>query len=194
DMPQKTPSWIDECVKAMMGAEPNKATVDDIFWGKFEDQGGSKKHEKRSNALNSSSLIDRMEFLKLLVRMKRVILQDAVVFMKPRLLSSGLARPKKDGDTLTNSLITSMPHVFESEMFLYFSSQLEKAIEEHRSRPSLVDLNVQLNTRTLISSMNNLSVQASSEQSQIFAKMQEMSSAQQVQVEQVDKRVRNVEV
>ncbi|KAF9175020.1 hypothetical protein BGX20_008668, partial [Mortierella sp. AD010] len=57
--------------------------------------------------------------------------------------------------------------------------------------------NVQLDTRTLISSLNNLSVQVrsvSSGQSQIFAKMQEMLSAQQAQVEQVDKRVRNIEV
>ncbi|KAF9079240.1 hypothetical protein BGX27_006748, partial [Mortierella sp. AM989] len=53
DMPQKTPSWIDECDKAMTGVDPGKATVDDVFWGKFEDEDEeSKKSEKRANALN----------------------------------------------------------------------------------------------------------------------------------------------
>ncbi|KAF9198321.1 hypothetical protein BGZ49_000877 [Haplosporangium sp. Z 27] len=147
DMPEYTPHWVDQCTREMQGVDPGKVTNDDIFWGKFQRQ----ESAERSNALNSSSLIDRIEFLKLLVRMRRVILQDAVMFMQT----------EKDGISVTNPLLNSMPEIFASDMFRTYAQELIHRMETYRENALILDPQVRLNSKSLINSINSVAKQLS---------------------------------
>lgn len=72
--------------------------------------------------LVQSAILDRKAFLQFLVRLRRVILQDAVIFR----------RKDSQGRTLANSLFTSRPDIFESPQFLQYEMDLLAAIEKHR--------------------------------------------------------------
>ncbi|KAF9350897.1 hypothetical protein BGX34_000920 [Mortierella sp. NVP85] len=82
DMPNKKEAWIRECDQEMMGVDPNLVT-EVIYWTGVETSVTTTATKKLSITLQSSTLVDRISFLKLLVRMRRVILQDAVLYMKP---------------------------------------------------------------------------------------------------------------
>lgn len=109
----------------MEGIDPNKPKNNDTHWtpahgpvkkGKELDHNEVVNAHAEANALNSSVDIDRCSCLKLLVRMHRVIIQDAICFMEP----------DAKGKTLTNGLIR---HLIED---VFGSDQLKKMFYEYR--------------------------------------------------------------
>jgi hypothetical protein len=79
-----------------------------------------------NNYTTATAHNDRVRFLTLLVHMRRVILQDAVLYL----------RPNSKGETLRNSLL-SLP-VFSSNGFLAFQGQLLSAIEDSKLQTSII--------------------------------------------------------
>jgi hypothetical protein len=65
--PGKTPSWQIECEQEMLGVDENVITDDDVHWE-------SRFQHSTAQDTTSSAQIDRIAFLKLLVRMRRAIL------------------------------------------------------------------------------------------------------------------------
>jgi hypothetical protein len=147
DLPDFAPEWKKLCVKEMDGVDPDKATEDDVFWGKF----GATIEPGQDNALNSSALIDRIQFLKLLVRMRRVILQDAVMLLNTR----------KQDKVLTNPVISALSRIFECQMFKDFSFELLLKIEDRRRCAIVIDGETPLNYKSLKNSINNVALQTS---------------------------------
>ncbi|KAG0010297.1 hypothetical protein BGZ82_003515, partial [Podila clonocystis] len=125
DQPGRKETWKKELDNEMEGIDPNRPKNNDTHWtpthgpvkeGKEQDHDEAVNARAEANALNSSVDIDRCSFLKLLVRMRRVIIQDAVCFMEP----------DANGKTLTNSLIR---HLIED---VFGSDQLKNMFYEYR--------------------------------------------------------------
>ncbi|KAI8606631.1 hypothetical protein EDD21DRAFT_410014 [Dissophora ornata] len=141
DMPWKTDSWIKECDQEMEGVDPDGPTESNLHWVPVEESTSTAKLTE----LVSSTLVDRISFLKLLVRMRRVILQDAVLYMKPDEL----------GRTLSNALITSLPHIFQIQEFHDFQVELLQAINTHHGNPNLINPHIQVHGETMINAVNS---------------------------------------
>jgi hypothetical protein len=95
-------AWHATCLAEMTGYDPDEITKEDIF---FEAKSNIPATQ---SGIEQSAHTDKIAFLKLLVRMRRVIIQDAVLCLQ---LVPGTSR------TLSNSLIESLPEVFESVLF-----------------------------------------------------------------------------
>ncbi|KAF9202302.1 hypothetical protein BGZ49_007508 [Haplosporangium sp. Z 27] len=151
-----------------------EATEDDTFW---EPDAEPLPGDPTSSKAYSTVMISRIAFLKLLVRLRRVILQDAVLYMKPN----------KNGQTLTNNLLASLPHIFESRLFLDFQSELLNAIEDHRKKTDLINPNVQVDRQTMVQAINSLHDKVNKYQSQnptneLLSKLSELQQQlQQIQ-------------
>lgn len=147
DIPDKDASWVEECNAEMEGIDPKKTTENDVFWDRILD--GS---AKRLSQVHTSDVIERSGFLKLMVRMRRVILQDAVILMDTK---------NSDGtETLSNRLIESLPQIFQSQAFLDFKSQLLRAISERRRRIDIVNPTVQIDNNSMVGAFNTLGRQS----------------------------------
>ncbi|KAF9546043.1 hypothetical protein BGW38_009673, partial [Lunasporangiospora selenospora] len=150
--PERIQQWHEECNREMEGVDPNDTSQEDPFWTP------SNPDKVLSTKLNNSLTVDRLSFLKLLVRMRRVILQDAAMFMSTRKDDPSAVEGQPDQVlTLTNRLITELPHVFQTEMFLTFKSDLQQAINLRQQRVKAIHSNVQVDNGTFISSINALS-------------------------------------
>ncbi|KAF9999944.1 hypothetical protein BGZ79_006469 [Entomortierella chlamydospora] len=103
DMPERTASWVEECDREMEGIDGESAVKDDYHWSPEE----SSMARDACSAFSRRAMTDRVRFLRLLVRMRRVILQDAVLYLKPN----------KDGKILSNIIIESLPHISKSKLF-----------------------------------------------------------------------------
>ncbi|KAF9895658.1 hypothetical protein BX616_009130, partial [Lobosporangium transversale] len=136
DMPERADSWREECTKEMLGVDPNVPTDEDIFWTPIEKKTSSKR---LTRAFSTDSLVTRIGFLKLLVRMRRVILQDAVLFLKPN----------DKGKMLENKLLESLPEIFGCQLFLDFQHQLLRAIDVHRRQAGIIQADVPVNAQTM---------------------------------------------
>ncbi|KAK3807502.1 MAG: hypothetical protein J3R72DRAFT_499432 [Linnemannia gamsii] len=107
-------AWHATCLAEMTGYDPDEITKEDIF---FEAKSNISAAQ---SGIEQSAHMDKIAFLKLLVRMRRVIIQDAVLCIQ---LVPGTNR------ILSNSLIEKLPKVFESALFLDYSKDLILAIQ-----------------------------------------------------------------
>ena len=142
DHPELRDSWIKDCESQMKAIDPTIPTEDDLHFVPAD----SDSNEKTAKSLVQSAIVDRKAFLQLLVRLRRVILQDAVIF---RMKDS-------QGRTLTNSLITSRPDVFESPIFLQFEADLLEAIEKHRRQANLFPKEIVVDGEAVVGAVNGL--------------------------------------
>ncbi|KAK3805719.1 MAG: hypothetical protein JOS17DRAFT_612678 [Linnemannia elongata] len=169
DDPGKTPSWIVECDQEMQGVDETVITDDDIHWeSRFQHstaQDTANGPDWTVNRLTSSAQVDRIAFLKLLVRMRRVILQDAVLYLTP----------DSKGRTLSNSLFTSLPHIFDSTVFTAFKSELLQAIALHRQNSTVLNPSVSMDKQDVSNAMNTISSQVSQGQIALEQRMDRMS-------------------
>ncbi|KAF9108119.1 hypothetical protein BGX27_008457 [Mortierella sp. AM989] len=144
DDPGSRSSWIEDCNQGMLGVDRRSARDSDLHWS--PESVSSKVKEACSNT-NSSIIADRRSFLKALVRMRRVILQDAVVYSKPN----------KEGKTLTNNVIESLPHIFKNKIFQDFQTELLAATESHQCRPNLLDTTIAVDKQNVTEAYENIS-------------------------------------
>lgn len=118
DMPEKAATWCLECDKEMGGVDPNVATDEDIFWNQPDRTTLTKR---LSCAFVADALIAQIGFLKLLVQLWHIILQDAVLFLMPN----------ENGMSLSNALLEALPGIFKCRMFVAFQHDLLSTINEH---------------------------------------------------------------
>ncbi|KAG0304649.1 hypothetical protein BGZ99_002328, partial [Dissophora globulifera] len=143
EMRWKTESWIEECRKEMLGVDSEAITESDIHFTPVEQ---TMSHKGLTAKLVDSALVGRIGFLKLLVRSRRVILQDAVLYLKP----------DANGQTLSNDPLESFPGIFKSTMFLTFQDELLRAMEVCRANSYLANPQVQLHSYTVIQTFNRI--------------------------------------
>ncbi|KAG0009088.1 hypothetical protein BGZ81_003645, partial [Podila clonocystis] len=157
DQPGRKETWKKELDNEMEGIDPNKPNNNDTHWtpahgpvkeGKEQDHDEAVNARAEANALNSSVDIDRCSFLKLLVRMRRVIIQDAICFMEP----------DANGKTLTNSLIRHLiEDVFGSDqlmnMFYKYRELVREGIKTSNSAKNQLQTDSPLNATSVSSSM-----------------------------------------
>ncbi|KAG0253526.1 hypothetical protein BGZ95_006299, partial [Linnemannia exigua] len=171
DDPGKTHSWILECDQEMKGVDETVITEDDIHWeARFQHstaQESASGPDWTANRLTSSAQVDRIAFLKLLIRMRRVILKDAVLYLTP----------DSKGRTLDNSLFTSLPHIFDSPMFMTFKSDLLQAMESHRQNSTLVSPFVLIDKQDVSNALNNLSNQVTHAQTSLGNQVSQVQAA-----------------
>ncbi|ORY99697.1 hypothetical protein BCR41DRAFT_215009 [Lobosporangium transversale] len=141
DMPQKTQSWIKECDQEMEGLDPNVCTAEDLHSIPPRESAAT----VGTSRIYDTVLVNRIAFLKLLVRMRRVILQDAVLYM----------RTDEAGRSLTNNLLASLD-VFKNPMFIKFQADLIRAMDEYSKRPDLIEPHVLVNRDTVVQGFNSL--------------------------------------
>ncbi|KAF9921924.1 hypothetical protein BGZ67_000179 [Mortierella alpina] len=144
DMPDKTESWIQECDQAMLGDDPSEPKTSDVYWDPIME---SDVNKDQSTKLASTAMVDRIGFLKLLVRTRRVILQDAVLYLRQDAL----------GRTLSNTLFTSKQEVrdiFESATFRSFQDDLLRKMQLYRTEPQLLNPSFQLSSHQFIEALN----------------------------------------
>ncbi|KAF9969414.1 hypothetical protein BGZ73_008230, partial [Actinomortierella ambigua] len=168
DMSEKATSWREECVKEMKGIDPNVATDEDIFW----ESKGRRTLGEFSRSLSTDSLITRVGFLKLLVRLRRVILQDAALFLKPA----------SDGRSLKNGLLDGLSEIFDSKAFRDFQQSLLDAIAASQQRASIISSNVTLNSETVVDALNTLAQKQSTivrQQGTTSREIQELKEGQE---------------
>ncbi|GJJ67805.1 hypothetical protein EMPS_00151 [Entomortierella parvispora] len=142
DHPELRDSWIEDCQSQMKAIDPTEPTEDDLHYMPPR----SDSNEKTGEDLVQSAAVDRKAFLQLLVRLRRVILQDAVIFR----------RKDSQGRTLTNSLITSRPDIFESPLFLKFEADLLAAIEKRRQHVNLLPREITVDVEVVVGAVNGL--------------------------------------
>ncbi|KAG0274951.1 hypothetical protein BGZ96_004007, partial [Linnemannia gamsii] len=142
-MPEKAATWRLECKNEMLGVDPNIATNEDIFWNQPDRTTSTKR---LTRAFIADALIARIGFLKLLVRLRRVILQDAVMFLKPN----------DDRLSLSNNLLESLPDIFKCKMFVDFQHDLLAAIDAHRTKASVIHAEVPVDALTMVTAINTL--------------------------------------
>lgn len=144
DMPEKTESWITECDQAMLGDDPNEPKTSDVYWDPILEGDVNKI---QSTKLASTAMVDRVGFLKLLVRSRRVILQDAVLYLRQDAL----------GRNLSNTLFTSRQEVrdiFESVAFRSFQDGLLRKMQLFRTEPQLLNPSFQLSSHQFLEALN----------------------------------------
>ncbi|KAF9345571.1 hypothetical protein BGX26_002980 [Mortierella sp. AD094] len=110
----------------MKGINGQSTDKRDIHWVLDEP---STMTRDSCSAFSGRLMTDRVRFLRLLVRMRRVILQDAVLYLKP----------DEDGKTLSNSIFESLPHIFKSKLFQDFQAELLTGIDKHHMNPNLIN-------------------------------------------------------
>lgn len=160
-MPEKAESWRLECDKEMLGEDPNIATNEDIFWNQPDRTTST---ARLTRAFVTDALIAQIGFLKLLVRLRRVILQDAVLFLIPN----------DDGLSLSNPLLESLPEIFKCRLFVDFQHDLMISMDAHRKRGSLVHTEIPVNAQTMATAINNLAQQSSAVSQKVDGFTQEM--------------------
>lgn len=142
DHPELQDSWIKDCESQMKAVDPTVPTEDDLHFVPAD----SDSNEKTAKSLVQSAIVDRKAFLQLLVRLRRVILQDAVVSRKK----------DSQGRTLSNSLIDSRPDLFESPLFLQFEADLLSAMEKHRLQANLFPKEIAVDGEAVVGAVNGL--------------------------------------
>ncbi|KAF9404989.1 hypothetical protein BGZ94_003826 [Podila epigama] len=143
DMPERTESWIKECDQDMLGGDPGEPKTSDIYWEPTLERSFNQNPGK----LTSTTLVDRIGFLKLLFSMRRVILQDAVFYLERYSL----------GRNLSNSLFTAtkaVRDIFGSKAFRFvFKRSPFRTMQQYQTDQLLNPL-VQLNNNQFIKAIN----------------------------------------
>ncbi|KAG0312553.1 hypothetical protein BG000_006197, partial [Podila horticola] len=142
DHPELQDSWIKDCESQMKAIDPTVPTEDDLHFVPAD----SDPDEKTAKSLVQSAIVDRKAFLQLFVRLRRVILQDAVIFRKK----------DSQGRTLSNSLIDSRPDIFECPLFLQFEADLLGAMEKHRHQANLFPKEITVDGEAVVGAVNGL--------------------------------------
>ncbi|KAF9536374.1 hypothetical protein EC957_011200, partial [Mortierella hygrophila] len=130
------PYWRDTCVREMQGHNPDKVDDKDTYDDRILPAASA------SNSTDARTLTDRRKFLILLLRMRKVILQDAVLYLEPN----------SKGQTLTNKLLRL--DLFSSDAFKDFQLQLLEAIESHRLKDPIISTKVPIDGPALTTGIN----------------------------------------
>ncbi|GJJ75411.1 hypothetical protein EMPS_07769 [Entomortierella parvispora] len=150
------PSWIKTCDEEMEGGDTNAASETDVWWKMNEEdvEGDQCGHDHVSSAYEHGSIVDLIAFLKLMVRMRRVILQDSVMFMEER---------GPDGVTMMNKLLASdqMQQIFIRDDFLQFKENLLDDIKRHKEERARININEELNNTVIADAVNGMSNETS---------------------------------
>lgn len=136
-------AWHKTCALEMTDYDPEEITDGDIY---FE---AKDEIPAVQSGLEQSAPTDKEAFLKLLVRMRRVIVQDAVQFLIPR----------TNGLKLSNHLIQGLPEIFASQHFLDYSILVKHMMESHREESAIIAARVAIGGASLIKAINRLSQQ-----------------------------------
>ncbi|CAO3565015.1 unnamed protein product [Mortierella alpina] len=148
DSPERTESWIKECDKDMLAIDPGEPTDHDFHLDFNPAKEKDMRMKSDGKRLINTAMVDRMAFLSTLVRMRRVILQDAVLYLKP----------DASGRTLSNTLFTSdsvRKIFFEDVEFLEFQADLLRAMDEYARKPELVNPAFRLRSDEFIQALNS---------------------------------------
>ncbi|KAF9310710.1 hypothetical protein BG006_004751, partial [Podila minutissima] len=132
-------AWHKTCMEEMIGYDPDEVSKDDIFFEAKTDIPAAQ------SGLEQSAHTDKIAFLKLMVHMRRVIIQDAVLCLQP---------VPGTGRTLSNSLIEKLPVIFQSPLFLDYSRELLQAIEQHQETSAAIAAGVQVDGPVIIDAIN----------------------------------------
>ncbi|KAK3812338.1 MAG: hypothetical protein J3R72DRAFT_498742 [Linnemannia gamsii] len=124
-------SWLATCDREMNGTDPGKVTESNIF-----DETAPPDVDA-TTAPMASSHNDRVKFLLLLLRMCRVILQDAVLYLVP----------DSKGQTLINSLLRL--DIFSSDAFLAFKRALLTKFESTWAVTTIIPTEVPIDGPTI---------------------------------------------
>jgi len=131
-------AWHKTCSMEMTDYDPKEITEDDIFFEAKNDIPAVQ------SGLEQSAHTDKIAFLKLLIRMRRVIIQDAVLCLQPH----------ANGMNLSNGLIKGLPEIFTSQLFLNYSRDLLQAIEKHRENTATIGAGVPVDGPIIVDAIN----------------------------------------
>lgn len=126
-------------MEEMIGYDPDEVREDNIFIETKTDIPATR------SGLEQSAHTDKVAFLKLMVRMRRVIIQDAVLCLQPE---------PGTGRILSNSLIEKLPEIFQSQLFLEYSKDLLLAIEQHRETSGALAAGIHVDDADFIEVIN----------------------------------------
>ncbi|KAG0345620.1 hypothetical protein BG004_003464 [Podila humilis] len=159
-------AWHMTCMEEMIGFDLDEACKGDIF---FEGKTAAR------SGLEQSAQTDKIAFLKLMVRMRRVIIQDAVVCLQP---------VPRTARTLSNRLIEKLPAMFQSPLFLDYSKELLQAIERHIETSAAIAVGVHADGPAIIEDINR-----SASQETIFKRaLATMEAKHRKQLKEQDER------
>ncbi|KAG0079952.1 hypothetical protein BGZ93_003052 [Podila epicladia] len=136
--------WHKTCMEEMPRYDPDEIRADDVFLM------AKTNIPAAQTGLEQSTHTDTVAFLKLMVCMRRVIIQDAVLCLQP---------VPGTGRTLSNSLIEKLPEVFQSQLFMDYSRELLQAIERHREAPATIDVGIHVDGSVIIEAINRPALQ-----------------------------------
>jgi len=138
----------------MEGGDTNAASETDVWWKMNEEDVQGDGGDHVSNAYEHGSIVDLIAFLKLMVRMRRVILQDSVMFMEER---------GPEGVTMMNKLLASdqMQQIFIQNDFLQFKKDLLDDIKRHKEERTRIKINEELNNTVIADAVNGMSNETS---------------------------------
>ncbi|KAH7030280.1 hypothetical protein BKA57DRAFT_226050 [Linnemannia elongata] len=162
-------AWHKTCMEEMIGYDPDEVREDDVFFEAKTDIPAAQ------SGLEQSAHTDKVAFLKLMVRMRRVIIQDAVLCLQP---------VPGTGRTLSNSLIEKLPEIFQSQLFLEYSKELLQAIEQHRETSSAIAAGIHVDGADIIEAINR----SGSQQTVLNRTLAAMEATHQKQLEQQHER------
>ncbi|KFH69369.1 hypothetical protein MVEG_04182 [Podila verticillata NRRL 6337] len=162
-------AWHKTCIEEMTGYDPDEIQKEDIFFEAKTDIPAAQ------SGIEQSAHTDKIAFLKLMVRMRRVIIQDAVLCLQP---------VPGTGRTLSNSLIEKLPGIFQSQLFLDYSRELLQAIEQHRETSATIAAGIHVDGPVIIEAINR----SASQQTVLNRTLAAMEAKHQKQLEQQDER------
>ena len=158
-------AWHKTCMEEMTGYDPDEIRENDIFFEAKIDI------PEAQSGLEQSAHTDKIAFLKLMVRMRRVIIQDAILCLQP---VHGTNR------TLSNSLIERLPEIFESQLFLDYSKELLQAMDQNRETSSVLAAGIHVDGPDIIDAINR----SASQQTVLNRTIAAMEAKYQNQLEQ----------
>ncbi|KAG0271712.1 hypothetical protein BGZ96_005662, partial [Linnemannia gamsii] len=162
-------AWRKTCKEEMTGYDPDEVRDDDVFFEAKTDIPAAQ------SGLEQSAHTDKIAFLKLMVRMRRVIIQDAVLCLEP---------VPGTGRILSNSLIEKLPEIFQSQLFLEYSKDLLQAIKQHRETSGTLAAGIHVDGADIVEAINR----SASQQTVLNRTLADMEAKHQKQLEQQHER------
>ncbi|KAG0344951.1 hypothetical protein BG005_001563 [Podila minutissima] len=160
-------AWHKTCMEEMTGYDPDEIQKEDVFFEAKTDIPAAQ------SGIEQSAHTDKIAFLKLMVQMQCIIIQDAVLCLQP---VAGTGR------TLSNSLIEKLPEIFQSELFLDYSKDLLQVIGQHRETSSTISSGIHVDGPVIIEAINR----STSQQTVLNRTLAAMEAKHQKQPEQQD--------
>ncbi|GJJ71587.1 hypothetical protein EMPS_03937 [Entomortierella parvispora] len=158
--------WHKTCELEMTDYDPEEIGESDLFHEAKDEIPGAQ------SGLEQSAHTDKKAFLKLLVRMRRVILQDAVQFMVPY----------SNGMDLSNHLIKGLPEIFASQLFLDYSKLLHQIMDAHRENSEIITAGVPVDGLAMVDAINRSA-------QQLYVRLSAMQAAHRQELAEKDRQL-----